>query len=286
MGKVISIVNNKGGVGKTTSTAIMGELLAYVGNKVLCIDLDAQCNLSMMLHSYVEEDDDTINGFKTPEHMNISDLFKYRLRDKEKIQNLIYKTTIENLYIIPSFKRHEQTISVLNQQTVGNNNIILKKAIDAIKNDFDYILIDNAPAKDVLTVNSMFASDHILVPVRLESFSYKGLIETMDTINYIIDEHGITSLDFLGAFVTQAEKGTTLYRDGMENYKTELDEKFFKTAIRKDIKVGEIETLLTGILEHSPNTNAVFDYANLLLEIGILDNKTQELLKACVGKDE
>lgn len=283
MCKTISIINNKGGVGKTTSTSIISELLAYLGKKVLVVDLDQQSNLSMMLGRYVEDSEEVLQGATAPDVLNISDLFKHRYRSREDVLAVISHTGIPNLEIIPSSKRHKNTGLNITANQTGNNNIILKKALAEIKEEYDFILIDNAPANDVLTVNSMFASDLILVPVRVEGFSYKGLRETIDTILYIKEEHFIETIEFAGAFITQAEPNTNIYKGIMENYREELGEKFLNTAIRKDIKVSEIETNFRPVLEYCPNTNVVFDYARLILELGLLDKETAEQLKQCIG---
>lgn len=286
MAKVISIINNKGGVGKTTSAAIFSELLAFLGKKVLAVDLDQQSNLSMLLGCYVEDSPAVINGIQFPEEENVAELFKYRYRLAEDVKKLIRKTNISGLDIIPSSKRHKHTQRNINTNETGNNNIILKKALASIKENYDYILIDNAPASDILTVNSMFASDYVITPVRVEGFSYKGLKETLDNINYIKEEHDIENLSFLGVFITQAEVNTHVYKDINESYASNLGTKFLKTPIRKDIKVSEIETAFTPILEYSPDTNVVFDYSHLLLELGILDQEAEKRLLFAIGENE
>lgn len=283
MGITISIINNKGGVGKTTSTSIFAELLSYLGKKVLLIDLDGQSNLSMQFSNYTEDTDAVLQGIEEAAEKNIAELFKHRLRTKEDIEGLIKPTPLNNVHIIPSSKRHKKTPNNLLLNQTGNNNIILKKALDTIREDYDYILIDNAPASDVLTVNSMFASDYILIPVRLEKYSYKGLTETLSDISYIKEEHGIENPDLLGVFITQAETNTRVYKKNNEKYKEELEEKFFRTSIRKDINIANMEDELKPILSLTPNCNAVFDYAELLLETEILDGQATEILKRTIN---
>jgi len=283
---VISIINNKGGVGKTTSTAIIAELLAYLGKKVLVVDLDQQSNLSMLFRAYQEDPEDVLNGIRNAAVPNVAELFKYRYRTKEEVSNIIVGTNIENLDIIPSSKRHKNSILNITVNQTSNNNVILKKALQTIKDEYDYILLDNAPANDILTVNSMFASDMVLVPVRVEGFSYKGLMETVETILYIKEEHDIDNLEFRGTFITQAEVKTNIYNGLKENYQEELQERFLASSIRKDIKISEIETNFQPILEYAPNTNAVFDYANLILELDILDEEADAMLRKSVGITE
>lgn len=280
----ISIINNKGGVGKTSSTAILAELMAFLGLRVLCIDLDEQSNLSMLFKCYEEDDQKVIEGIEIPVQQNISDLFKYRFRDKEQIKAIVQKTAIENLYVIPSSKRHKNTLTYIAANETGNNNTILRKALNTIKDEFDFILIDNAPASNVLTVNSIFASDYILTPVRAEGFSYKGLKETIETIAYIKEEHDIENANFLGTYITQVETNTKIFKELKESYSEELGVKFLGTPIRKDIKVAEMETIFQSLLSYAPNTNAIFDYALLLLELNILPQEKAQMLKAAIGQ--
>ncbi len=280
----ISIINNKGGVGKTSSTAILAELMAFLGLRVLCIDLDEQSNLSMLFKCYEEDDQKVIEGIEIPVQQNISDLFKYRFRDKGQIEAIVQKTAIENLYVIPSSKRHKNTLTYIAANETGNNNTILRKALNTIKDEFDFILIDNAPASNVLTVNSIFASDYILTPVRAEGFSYKGLKETIETIAYIKEEHDIENANFLGTYITQVETNTKIFKELKESYSEELGVKFLGTPIRKDIKVAEMETIFQSLLSYAPNTNAIFDYALLLLELNILPQEKAQMLKAAIGQ--
>ncbi len=279
----ISIINNKGGVGKTTSTAVISELLAYLGYATLVVDLDQQSNLSMLFGRYIEDTADVMDGFSNPELLNIAELFKYRFRSREDVCKTIHPTNIANLDILPSSKRHKHTQLSISSNTVGNNNIILKKALAAVKDDYDYILIDNAPANDTLTVNSMFASDIIYVPVCVEEFSYKGLKETIDTILYIKEEHDLEQLIFGGAFITKAETTTISFRDGEQKFHNSLGTRLMASVIRKDVKMIELAQSLKPVLLYCPNTNAVFDYAKLILEMEILPPDGTLLLKHSIG---
>lgn len=283
MCKIISIVNNKGGVGKTTSSIILSELLAWTGKKVLLIDLDQQGNSSMSCGFYTEDSDEVLNSTSLPAESDyhIAELFKFRYRTSEEMQKIIRHTGIPGFDIIPSSKRHKNTPLVLNSNT-GNNNIILRRALNSIKENYDYILIDNAPANDILTVNSLIASDFVIIPVRVEKYSYKGLRETIDTIVYIKEEHGIDNVQLGGAFITQAEIATNIYKDIKECYLSELGGKFYHTPIRKDVKISEIETNFKPILSYAQDCRAVFDYSVLLLEMNILDAASTELLQRAI----
>lgn len=264
--KVISIINNKGGCGKTATTGILSQLLAAKGKKVLAVDLDQQCNLSMMLGCFSRDSDDVINGITAPAVPNIAELFRYRYRTEEDVKKIIVHSPIENLDMIPASKRHKNTQLVISMNETGNNNSILRKALQTIKDEYDYILIDNGPANDILTVNAMFASDSILIPVKMEGFSYEGLMETLKTIQYIKDEHDLDSVDLAGAFITQAETNTNICTHLTENYAANLNNKFL-SPIRKDIRVAELETNFLPVMDYCPTTNAVMDYKQLMEEL-------------------
>lgn len=280
---IISIVNNKGGVGKTTSTAVLAQLLAYLNKRVLVVDMDPQCNLSMMFDCFVREAAEVIQGFQPSNVRNIADLFQQRHREASEVHSVIRKTRLDNIDMIPASKRHDKTVVNLLMQQTGNNNIILRRALNAVRREYDYILIDNAPAKDILAVNSLFASDLVYIPVRLEDFSYEGLRETLDSILYIKEEHDISTLNFGGAFITHSEVNTVSYRESVKDYADTLGEKFFKTSIRKDIKISEIEKGFRPILVYCPDTNAVFDYSKLLLEMRILDKESEKILNQSIS---
>lgn len=286
MAKVISVINNKGGVGKTTTTGILAELLGFLEYKTLCIDLDESSNLSMMFKAYIQDSEAVIKWREAPVEENITELFRYRYRTKEDVARLVRKTSIKNVSIIPSSDRHEKTPDNIQLDSTSNNSTILKRALATIKDDYDFILIDNAPASNILTVNSIFASDYILTPVRVEGFSYKGLSDTLDTIKYIKDEYDLEHIEFLGAFITQAKTNTNIYKDLNSSYIEQMGSKFMKTPIRDDIKVPEMETVFKPILEYAQDTNVVYDYSRLLIELNILPEDKKKILEYAIGESE
>ena len=285
MAKVISITNHKGGVGKTTTTEILGELLAFLGKRVLLIDNDPQGNLSSMLGQRPEDSQDVVDGVVTSEFTTIHELYRFKFRDKEKVQAAIHRTYIENIDIIPSTKRHKNTITYLLTNTAGNVNNILKKAIETVKEDYDYILIDNAPATDLLTVTSYFVTDEIITPVRCEAFSYEGMLEILQRISYIKEEHDIETVNFKGVFITQVETNTNVYKDIRDEYMEKLQDKFLDAPIRKAVAIQEVETNFKPLLIYKPNSSAVFDYAELLLKMQILNEEDTKKLRSAIGKE-
>lgn len=275
MALTISIVNNKGGVGKTTSTACLGELLAYLGKRTLLIDMDPQGNLSMIYGGYYDDSQDI---YSEPTHKNIADLFRERYQSAEQMEQIIYPTSIDNLYLLPATHRHIHSPEILARKTTGNNFVVLKRALDKIKEQYDYILIDNAPANNIMTVNSLMASELVISPVRTEGFSYEGLANTIQTILEIKEEHCIDNLELRGVFFTQVNPRTSVFKSLKESYGSELQEKLL-TAIRSDIKIPECETNMTSFLECASTSNAILDYCHLLLDLQILDKATEAALR-------
>ena len=268
MKKILSVVNNKGGVAKTTSILIFSELLAYLGKKVLVVDLDGQSNLSLALHQYIEDTSASIAGRIAPSKKNISEIFKERPKKKEQLLDFIYSTPIKNISIIPSSKRFNSIES--NMDPCFKSPFILNKALTA--------MIDNAPALDFFTLNSIVASDYIVTPIREDGFSKKGLFEIMETINNLTEEYDL-SLTFLGAFLTQVNPSTIAVKERIREYKESIPDYFFNTYIRKDTKIAQIESEFIPILEHSLDSNALLDYSHLLLELGILDDLSKQRLE-------
>ena len=168
MATVISILNNKGGVGKSTSTYNIGYELSILGKKTLIIDLDPQSSLSV----YV--------GLDPLEHyVNIENVF----RGEMKISEVILPTDNRNLYMVPSCIEFS-TIEMYLMGVMGRENV-LNKALDEIRDSFDYILIDNSPSLGNTTINSLFASDYAIAPTDASYLSYRALVILDDTVGQV-----------------------------------------------------------------------------------------------------
>lgn len=280
MCKILSIINNKGGVGKTTSTLVLSELLGYLGKKVLVIDLDGQSNASLTLHSYVQESDASVAGRIAPLQENIFEIFTERIRDQENLSRVIYRTNIDNIDIIPSSNRFKNIER--NLEECYRSPFILSKAVKVLKNQYDYILIDNAPALNFFTLNSIVASDYVITPVRVEDYSKKGVREILDTLNQIKEEYDLET-KFLGVFVTQANIITNIHKERIQDYEKEIGDKLFKTVIRRDTKIEQMESKHKPILSIGVDSNALIDYCNLLIEMNILDEQSEEILKKSIS---
>lgn len=287
MATVISIMNNKGGVGKTTTTAFMGELLSLFGKKVLLVDTDESGNLSLLFKSFQEDSSTVLNGIEQPSALNVTELFRFRYREAEHIEKCIYAVQ-NNLDIIPASKRLSLIPDQLLLQAKSsnlNNNIILKRALSSIADRYDYIIIDTAPRNDILIVNSLMASDYVLIPVRSEAFSMKGFKEVLTRLSELKEEFDI-SAEFLGTFQVAAETSTNVFKELDAAYKEMLGEKSLP-CIRKDVKVNEILSMSdSNLITYTARSNVLYDYCMLLLSLHILDGTTERLIKRSYGMEE
>lgn len=269
MATIITLINNKGGCSKTTSTNAMAEILAKAGKKVLIVDNDPQGNTSMKYGQFEKDSTHVIRGIEAAETPNIAEIYNYRLRTKEEVKETIKKTQIENLDIIPASKRHEMTENRIILNTAGNNKNILKRAMKTITDEYDYIFIDNNPSSGNLMLNAIYAADKILTPVSCDTFS-KASIEVILTIIEEFKEEYELEVNFEGAFMTNANKGTNATKKNMETLKSILGDKALNTVIWRDTKVSESNTDLIPLTMYAPKTHAIEDYTNLMKEVGII----------------
>lgn len=269
--KVISTVNIKGGIGKTTTTGCESELLTTLGKRVLNIDMDPQGNLTQLFGRY-QTGEQTINDLL---------MLKGSECCRENVIRAIQKTDNPLIDIIGS----NEELTFVSQSIAFDQSraqqLILKKIIDTVKEDYDYILIDNTPFFNILTINSLCASDYVITPVGCSGYSYAGLQRLLREIYRIKDEFN-RDLEFLGAFITNANIQKVAFKEMYSGYKQELKEKFLNTYIRQDKNVEESTIAFVPLYTYSKNTNAVVDYRKLLAELNILDEKSQKELEKII----
>ena len=259
---ITSIVNIKGGVGKTTTTCAFAELLAKKGRKVLVVDMDPQFNTSRMYRVCpTSTQPSAATLFLLPAKVVQSE-------NKEDILACIYTTDNPNIDIIPASEDLSVTEEIVRADTSRVQQKILSKCLARIKDNYDNILIDNSPFYNLLTINSLTASDNVITPVEADGYSYHGLTMLLERINSIKEELN-EDLEFLGIFLTKAEPNTVSFREMFEAYQNELGDKFLKTYIRKDISVKESTILLQPLLTYDPACRAIEDYSNLLKKLNI-----------------
>lgn len=248
--KKISILNIKGGVGKTTSTINLGAVLAEEGKKVLIVDVDPQSNSTMALGAYDMEGE------------TISDV----LLDKEiDVRNIIKDTDFNNIDILPSnislaFAEKKILLDVTRSQ---QNR--LKKALEAVEDLYDYCIIDCPPSLNMITINALVASDEVIVPIKIDKFALDGLEYLLESIDEIKDEFN-EKLKFSGCFITM-DNATTVNREIKKALKGLLGDKMFDANIRHNVTVVESTFEQKPLIHYKPKSNANKDYVKLAKEV-------------------
>ncbi len=221
MGRIIAIANQKGGVGKTTSTINLSSCLAEAGKRVLTIDLDPQGNTTSGIG--LEKDD-------------LENTVYELLLDECTVKACIYRTQIDSLDIIPS----NVNLSGAEIELLGINEkeFILKNAIDYIKDDYDFIIIDCPPSLNMLTINAMTTANTVLVPIQCEYYALEGLSQLIHTIN-LVKERLNPDLIIEGVVFTMYDARTNLSMQVVDNVKQNLKTTIYQTIIPRNIKLAE-----------------------------------------------
>src|SRR5574344_531409 len=264
MGKVIALVNQKGGVGKTTTSINLASSLGYLGKKVLLIDLDPQSNSSTGLG---------IN--KADIKCSIYDV----ITNNCDITETIIKTKFQNLSLIPSLINLAGVDIELVQKGVRNENFKigdqLKNQLENIKNRYDYIIIDCPPSLGLLTTNALAASNSVLIPVQCEYFALEGVTQLLNTI--ILTQNKINpALDIEGVLLTMLDGRTLLGLEVVEDVRKFFKEKVFNTIIPRLVKLVEAPSHGKPILEYDPKCRGALAYINLAKEVIERNGKQEE----------
>ena len=250
MGRIISVANQKGGVGKTTTTINLSSCLAELGKKVLTVDIDPQGNTTRGLG--IDK--------KTLE-ITVYEL----LLGQETIENSILEGVYENLDLIAADVELAGAEVELIQ--IQNNSFILKTALDKIKDDYDFIIIDCPPSLSVLTVNALCASDTVLVPIQCEFFALEGLSQLMYTID-LIRKRLNPSLDIEGVVFTMFDARTNLSLQVVEEVKNELKHtNIYQTIIPRNVRLGEAPSYGMPINIYDKNSKGTESYRLLAGEV-------------------
>lgn len=255
MGKVIALVNQKGGVGKTTTSINLSASLGVLGKKVLLVDLDSQGNSTT-----------GVGISKSSSEKSIYDL----LVDKATIEEVIFKTEFKNLYIIPaSINLAGVDIELMEKSRIDktfNKSSQLKKYLDLIKNKFDFIIIDCPPSLGMLTTNALAAANSVMIPVQCEFFALEGITQLLHSI-LLIQKDLNPSLDIEGVLLTMLDSRTILGLEVVEEIKAYFKEKVYDTIIPRLIKLSEAPSHGKPILAYDPKNRGTIAYLNLAKEV-------------------
>lgn len=249
MGRIISVSNQKGGVGKTTTTVNLAAFLGLAGKKVLIVDIDPQANAGFGVGVNVEELGNTIYEVLIGE-IDISDA--------------VYKTEYENLDIVPS-NIHLSGAQV-DMMELDNKEFMMKKALDTIKDYYDYILVDCPPSLGLLTLNALVAADTVLIPLQCEYYALEGLSQLLKIIN-MVQENINKQLALEGVVLTMYDSRTKLSQHVVNDVNEYFKDKVFKTVIPRNVKLSEAPSFGKPIGEYDANCIGSETYKNLADEV-------------------
>ena len=247
MGKIISVANQKGGVGKTTTTVNLATILAKRGKKVLLIDADPQGNATSGLG---------LDKDLTPSTYDI-------LVNDTEFDDVMQKTMIKNLKVCPANMdlagAEVELVSMMSREQR------LKEKVDIIKDKFDYILIDCPPSLGLVTLNAFTASDSVLIPVQCEYFALEGLGQLLNTIN-LVKKHLNKEIRIEGALLTMYDIRTNLSNQVVKEVKKYFENKVYKTVIPRNVRLSEAPSYGMPITEYDPRSKGAKSYMKFAKE--------------------
>ena len=262
MGKIISVANQKGGVGKTTTTVNLATILAKRGKKVLLIDADPQGNATSGL------------GLDKDIEPSTYDI----LVNDTSLEETMQKTIIKNLKICPANMNlagaEVELVSMMSREQR------LKEKVDIIKDEFDYILIDCPPSLGLVTLNSFTASNSVLIPVQCEYFALEGLGQLLNTIN-LVKKHLNKEITIEGALLTMYDIRTNLSNQVVKEVKKYFENKVYKTVIPRNVRLSEAPSYGMPITEYDPRSKGAKSYtkfAKEFLKINEEEKKAKHML--------
>jgi chromosome partitioning protein len=249
MSRIIAIINQKGGSGKTTTAVNLGAYLATFGKIVLLIDLDPQANSTIHL------------GLKPHEiERSVYDI----MMDEKPFSEVIQQTAVENLFVVPA-NINLSGAEIELAGTVGRE-MVLRDTIERIENDYDYTLIDCPPSLGLLTVNALTVAKEIIIPVQTEFFALEGMGKLLHTVE-IVKKRLNRDLKITGIVPTLFDGRTNLSREVMEKIREYFGEKVYKTTIRKNVKLAEASSHGKPIVLYECRSTGAEDYEALSREV-------------------
>lgn len=248
MGKIISFINQKGGVGKTTTCVNMASYLAVMGKKVLLVDLDPQGNASSSVGVLKEEKPKTIY---------------HAIVDENYIEDIVIKTKVDGLDVVPSDV--DLAGAEIELVQMNNREKVLKKVIERVAGSYDYICIDCPPSLGLLTVNALTASDSVVIPIQCEYFALDGVTQLMYTIK-LVKQHLNPGLDIEGIVLTMRDARSNLSAQVAEDVKKHFKDRVYETSIPRNVRLAEAPSYGEPIHVYDPKSSGAFAYKLLTEE--------------------
>lgn len=249
MGRIIAIANQKGGVGKTTTSVNLAASLGVLEKKVLLIDADPQANATSGLG--IDVDSVEVGTYQLLEH-TIS------------AKDAIIKTDSPNVDLIPA---HIDLVAIeIELVDKDQREYMLKKAIRGLKEDYDYILIDCAPSLGLLTLNALTSADSVMIPIQCEYFALEGLGKLLNTIKSVQKIHN-TELDIEGLLLTMYDSRLRLSNQVVEEVQKHFSEMVFKTIIQRNVRLSEAPSYGESIINYDAGSKGATNYINLAHEV-------------------
>ncbi|MFP2994489.1 AAA family ATPase [Spongiivirga sp. MCCC 1A20706] len=249
MGKIIAIANQKGGVGKTTTSVNLAASLGVLEKKVLLIDADPQANATSGLGIDVESVE--IGTYQLLEHT-------------KKPEDAIVTSDSPNVDLIPA---HIDLVAIeIELVDKEEREYMLKKAIDGLKSQYDYILIDCAPSLGLLTLNALTAADSVIIPIQCEYFALEGLGKLLNTIKSVQKIHN-SNLDIEGMLLTMYDSRLRLSNQVVEEVQKHFSDMVFKTIIQRNVRLSEAPSYGESIINYDAGSKGAANYLNLAHEV-------------------